>query len=153
MRAFHMFIIATTKPYIAQLATTPFKWDWDSNNWVPWMLHYPLWPPRANHPLIQLKLTKPPDSLSGSSTSTNRFRTFYRSPMPSTSNTMLNTRCHISFRWEKNFGCTCRKNALQGPIGSFSLSIMDLTSSPRMWVTIILRSKFPLSLAYSQCST
>jgi hypothetical protein len=88
------------------------------------MLHYPLWPPRPTHPLLQLKLTKPPSSLSGSNTSTNRFMIFYRSPMPSTSNAMINIGCHISFRWETKCGCTCRKNALQGPIGSFTHFVM-----------------------------
>jgi hypothetical protein len=34
-----MFNIATIEPYIAPLATTPFRWGWDSNHWVPWMLH------------------------------------------------------------------------------------------------------------------
>jgi hypothetical protein len=33
---------------------------------------------------------------------------------------MINIGCHISFRWATKFGCTCRKNALQDPIGSFS---------------------------------
>jgi hypothetical protein len=98
------------------------------------------------------ELTKPPGSLSGSNTSTNRFRIFYRSPMPSTSSTMINTGCHTSFRWETKFGCTCRKNALQGLIRSFIHSIMDLTPSPRLWVTIILSSTFPPSLACTQCS-
>jgi hypothetical protein len=141
------------EPYIAQLTTTPFRSGWDSNHWVPWMLHYLLRPPRSTHHLLQLKLTKPPGSLRGSNTSANRFRIFYRSPMPSTSNAMINTGCHISFRWETKCGCTCRKNALQGPIGSFAHSVMDLTPSPRLWVTIILSSTFPLSLACTQCST
>jgi hypothetical protein len=76
------------------------------------------------HLLLQLKLTKPPGSLSGSNTSTNRFRISYRSPMTSTSNTMINIGCHISFRWATKFGCTCRKNTLQDPIESFTHSIM-----------------------------
>jgi hypothetical protein len=147
-----MFNIATTEPYICQPATTRFRWGWDSNHWVPWMLHYPLQTPRPTHPLFQLKLTKPNDSLRGSNTSANRFRIFYRIPMPSTSSTMINTRCHISFRWEIMFGFTCRKNALQGPIRIFSHSVMDLTPSPRLWVIMILSSTFPLSLAYTQCS-
>jgi hypothetical protein len=116
------------------------------------MLHYPLQSPRPTHLLPQLKLTKPPSSLIRSNTSANRFRICYRSPMPSTSNTMINTRCHISFRWETKFGCTCRNNALQGPIGSFAHSVMGHTPSPR-WVIILLSSTFPLSLAYTQCST
>jgi hypothetical protein len=108
------------------------------------MLHYPFWSPRKTRPMLKLKLTKPPGSLSASNTSTNRFMIFYRSPMPSTSSAMISTRCHTSFRWETNFGCTCRKNALQGPIRSFFHSVMDLTPSPRSWVTILLSSTFSL---------
>ena len=148
-----MLNIATIKPYIAQPATTPFKWDWDSNHWVPWMLHYPLRPPRTTHPLLQLKLTKPPGSLSGSSTSANRFRISYKSPMTSTSSAMINIGCHISFRCATKFGCTCRKNALQDPIRRFTHSIMGHTPSPRPWGIIIFSSTFLLSLAYSRCST
>jgi hypothetical protein len=64
------------------------------------------------HLLFQLKLTKPHGSLRGSSTSTNRFKISYRSPMTSTNNAMINIRCHISFWWETKFGFTCIKNAL-----------------------------------------
>jgi hypothetical protein len=110
-----MFKIATTKPYIAQPATTPFRLGWDSNHCVPWMLHYLLRPTRLIHLLLQLKLTKPPGSLSGSSTSANTFKIFYKSLMPSTSNVMINTRCHISFRLETKCGCMCKKNSLKGP--------------------------------------
>jgi hypothetical protein len=60
-------------------------------------------------------VTKTPISLRGSNTSSNRFRIFYRSPMPSTSSAMINTGCHTSFRWETKFGCTCRKEHLTGP--------------------------------------
>jgi hypothetical protein len=148
-----MFNIATIDPYIDQLATTPFRWDWDSNHSFPWILQYPLRPPRLTCHLLPLKLTKPPSSLSGYNTSTNRFRIFYRSPMPSASNAMINIGCHISFRWEIKFGCTYRKNALQGPIESLSHSVMDLTLSPRLWVTMLLNSTFPLSLACTQYST
>jgi hypothetical protein len=117
------------------------------------MLHFPLRSPRPTHLLLQLKLTKPPGSLRGSSTSTNRFRISYRSPMTSTNNAMINIGCHISFRWATKFGCTCRKNALQDPIGSFTHSIMGCTLSPRPWGIIILSSTFLLSLACTQCST
>jgi hypothetical protein len=116
------------------------------------MLHYPLRTPRKICPMLQLKLTKPPGSLSGSNASANRFMIFYRSPMPSTSNAMINTGCHTSFRWETKFGCTCIKNALQGPIGSFVHSAMDLTPSPRLWETTLLSSTFPPSLACIECS-
>jgi hypothetical protein len=152
MRAFLISSIATTKPCIAQLATTPFKWGWDSNHWFPYMLHFPLRSPRLTHLLLQLKLKKPPGSLSGSNTSTKRFRISYRSPMTSTNSAMINIRCRISFRWVTKFGCTCRKNALQDPIRSFSHSVMDHTLSPRLWWIILLSSTFLLSLACTQCS-
>jgi len=153
MRVFPMFNISLTKPCITQLATAPSRWGWDSNHWAPWMLRYPCWPPQPNSPLIHKKLTKPPSSLRRSSTSANRFRIFFRILMPSTSSAMINIGCHICFRWEIKFGCTGRKNALQGPIGSFAHSVMGRTPSPRLWVTMILSSTFPLSLAYTQSST
>jgi hypothetical protein len=153
MRVFPMSNIATNKPYIDQLTTTPFRWGWDSSHWAPWMLHYPWKTPWSTHPLLHQKLTKPPSSLSGSSTSFNRFSIFYRSPMPSTINTLINSRCHISFRWVTKFGCTCRNNALHGPIEIFTHSDMGLTPSPRMWVTMFLCSTFPLSFAYTHSST
>jgi hypothetical protein len=56
------------------------------------------------------------------------------------------------FQVGEKFGCTCRKNALQGPIRSFSHSGMGHTPSPRLWVTMILCSTFPLSLACTQSS-
>ena len=139
--------IATTKPCIAQPAIAPFRWGWDSNHWVPYMLHYPLRSPRPTHLLLQLKLTKPPSSLSRSNTSANRFRISYRSLMTSTNNAMINIGCCISFRWGINFGCTCKKNALQDPIGSFNHSVMGCTPSPRLWVIMLSISTFLFSLA------
>jgi hypothetical protein len=94
-------------------------------------------------PLLQLKLKNPTGSLRGYSTCSNRFRIFYRSPIPSKNNAMINTRCHISFILETNFGFSYRKNALQVPIKSFTHSILDITPSPRLWVTMILSSTFP----------
>jgi hypothetical protein len=116
------------------------------------MLHFPLRSPQPTHILLQLKLTKPSGSLRKSITSANRFRISYRSPMTSTNNTMINIGCRISFRWVTKFGCTCRKNALQDPIGSFTHSIMGRTLSPRSWGIIILSSTFLLSLVCTQCS-
>ena len=116
------------------------------------MLHYPLRSLQPTHLLLQLKLTKPHGSLSGSNTSTNRFKISYRSPMTSTNSAMINIGCHISFRWATKFGCTCRKNALQGLIGIFVHSIIDLIPSLRLWLKMILISTFPPSLACSQCS-
>ena len=117
------------------------------------MFHFPFQSPRLTHLLLQLKLKKPPSSLSRSSTSTNRFKISYRSLMTSTSNAMINIGCHISFRWETKFGCTCRKNALQDPIGSFAHSVMGRTPSPRLWGIMLLHSTLLLSLAYTQSST
>jgi hypothetical protein len=142
-----MFNTTTIEPYIAQPITTPFRWGWHFNHWVPWMFHYPLRPPKKTSPMLQLKLKNPLGSLSGSNTSTNRFKIFYRSPIPSTSNTMINIRCHTILRWETKFGCTCRKNTLHGPTRIFVHSTMDLTPSPRLWETMILISTFPPSLA------
>jgi hypothetical protein len=88
------------------------------------MLHFPLQSAQPTHLLFQLKLTKPPGSLRGYSTSSKRFRISYKIPMTSTNNAMINIECHISLRWETKFGCTCRKNALQDPIRSFAHSIM-----------------------------
>jgi hypothetical protein len=153
MRAFPISNIATIEPYIAQLATTPFMWGWDSNHWVPYMLHFPLWSPRPTHLLLQLKLTKPPGSLIGSNTSANRFSMSYRSLMTSISTAMINIGSHISFRWVTKFGCTCRKNILQDPIGNFAHSVMGRTPSPRLWGIMLLSSTFLLSLACTQCST
>jgi hypothetical protein len=147
-----MLNTTTTDQYIAQPATTPFRWGWDFNHWVPWMLQYPLRTPRKTPPMLQLKLTNPPGSLSGSNTFSNRFKIFYRSPMPITSRTMINTGCHTSFRWETKFGCTCINNTLQSPMGSLIHSIMDLTQSPMLWEIMLLSSTFPHSLACIQCS-
>jgi hypothetical protein len=58
-----------------------------------------------------------------------------------------------NFRSVTKFGCTCRKNALQDPIRSFSHLIMGPTPSPRPWGIIILSSTFLISLSYAQCST
>jgi hypothetical protein len=116
------------------------------------MLHYPLRSPRPTHLLLQLKLKKLPVLLSGPNTSVNMFIISYKSPKTSTSSSMINTGCHISFRWVKKFGFTCRKNALQDPIRSFYHFVMGRTPSPRLWVIMFSISTFLLSLAYTQCS-
>jgi hypothetical protein len=117
------------------------------------MFHFPLRSPRSTHILLQLKLTKTPGSLRGSITSTNKFKISYRSPMTSSNSAMINIECCISFRWVTKFGCTCRKSALQDPIGSLAHSIMGRTLSPRPWGIIILSSTFLFSLACTQCLT
>ena len=64
--------------------------------------------------------------------------------MTSTNNAMINIGRRISFKWATKFGCTCKKNASQGPIGILVHSIMDLKPSPRLSVTMLLSSTFPL---------
>jgi hypothetical protein len=95
-----MFSIATTGLSIAPPNIAPFRWGCDSNPWVPLMLHYLLQPHRQTLPMFNLRWTKPPDSLSRFSTSTNKSMRFCRKPMLSTSNAMINTGYHTSFRWE-----------------------------------------------------
>ena len=132
MRSFPMSNIATTEPCIAPPATTLFKWGWDSNHWVPYMLHFPLWSPRLTHLQLQMKLTKPPGSLRRSNTSTNRFRISYISPMTSTRNTMINIGCHTSSKWVTKFGYICRSSTSMEPIARFACSDMGHTPSLRM---------------------
>jgi hypothetical protein len=115
------------------------------------MLHYPLCPRRKHRPMLKLKPTKTPGSLKKSNTSMNKFMIFCISPIPSTRNSMINTRCHTSFKWEIKFRCICKKNSLHDPIRIFVHSTMDLTPSPSMWVTILLSSTFLPSLDFTHC--
>jgi hypothetical protein len=147
-----MFNTTTIEPYIAQPTTTPFRWGWDFNHWVPWMLHYPLHPPRKTRRMLQLKLTKPPRFIERIQHIHQQVQDILQKSNAKYKQHHDQHRCHTSFRWETKFGCTCRKNALQGLIGSFVHSVMDLTPSPRLWVTILLSSTFPPSLACTQCS-
>jgi hypothetical protein len=126
MRVSPMFNTTTIDPFIARPTTVPFRWGWDFNHWVPLMSHYPLHPHRKNHPMLNLRLTKPPSLLNGFNTSDNRSMIFYRNPMLSTNNAMINTGCHTSFRWETRSGCICRKSTLQDPIRSLSTSLWTL---------------------------
>jgi hypothetical protein len=118
MRVFPMFNTTTVEPYISPPTITPFRWGWDFNHWLPWMFHYPLWLPKKTRRMLQ-KLTKKPDSLRKSITSANGFVIFYKSPMQSTSNVMINTGCHTSFRWGTKFGCTCRKTLYKASLEDF----------------------------------
>jgi hypothetical protein len=79
------------------------------------MLHYPLRSPRPTHLLLQLKLTKPPGSLSGSSTSVNRFRISYRSPMTSTSKRHDQHRVPHKFQVGDKVWLHLQKERLTGP--------------------------------------
>jgi hypothetical protein len=147
-----MFNTVTTGLSIAPPTIAHFRWGWDSNPWVPLMLHYLLPPHRQTLPMFSLRLTKPPDSLSGFNTSTNRSRRFCRNPMLSTSNTMINTGYRTSFRLETKSGYICRRSVSQGPIRSSTHFSMGLTLSPRLWVAMLLSSTLHPSLACTQCS-
>jgi hypothetical protein len=152
MKFFPMFNTSTTRLSIAPLAIAHFRWGWDSNPWVPLMLHYLLQPHRNNIPMFSLRPTKPPYLLSEFNTFANRSMRFYIKLMKSTSNVVIKTRYHTSFRWETRSGCICRKSTLQGPIRSFSHFAMGLTLSPRLWVAMLLSSTLYPSLACTQCS-
>jgi hypothetical protein len=152
MRVSPTFITVTKGLSIAPSSIAHFKWGWDSNPWVPLMLHYLLQPQRQTLPMFILRPTKTPDSLSRFRTFANRSMRFSKKPMLITSNSMINTGYRTSFRLETRFGYICRKSILQGPIGSSAYFFMDLTLSPRLWVAILLSSKLHPSLACNQCS-
>jgi hypothetical protein len=147
MRVSPMFNTITTGLYIAPLIIAHFRWGWDSNPWVPLMLHYLLQPNKQTLTMFSLRLTKPPDSLSVFNTSTNTSMRFCRKPMLSTRSTMINIGYRTSFRLETRSGYICRKSILQGPIRSSTHFTMGLTLSPRLWVTMILSSTLHPSLA------
>jgi hypothetical protein len=147
-----MFSTATTGLSIAQLAIAHFRWGWDSNPWVPLMLHYLLQPHRKNLPIFSLRPTNPPVSLSRFNTSANRSMRFCRRPMLTTSSAMINTEYRTSFRRDTRSGYICRKTGLQGPIGSSSHFAMGLTLSPRLCIAMLLSSTFHPSLACTRCS-
>jgi hypothetical protein len=106
-----MFNTNTTWLSIAPTNIDPFRWGWDSNPWVPLMLHYLLQPHKQILPMFILRSKNPLDSFSRFTTSSNRSMIFSRNPMLSTSNTMINTRYHTSFRWETRPGYICRNNS------------------------------------------
>jgi hypothetical protein len=121
-----MFNTTTKWLSIAPPTIAHFRCGWDSNPWVPFMLHYLLQPHRKNLHMFNLKPTNPLDSLSGFKTSANRSMRFCINPMLSTSDAMINTKYCTSFRWETRSGYICRKIALQGPIGRSVHFIVDL---------------------------
>jgi hypothetical protein len=102
--------------------------------------------------MFSLRSTKPLDLLSGFNTSANRSMRFYRNLMLSTRSSMINTGYHTSFRWDTRSGYICRNKSLQYPIGSSVHFDMGITLSTRLWVTMLLSSTLPPSLACTQCS-
>jgi hypothetical protein len=147
-----MFKTVTTRLSIAPPTIPHFRWDWDSNPWVPLMLHYLRKPHRQILPMFSLRPKKPPDSLRGFITSANRSMIFCRKPMLSKISTMINIGSRTNFRLETSSGYTCRRSVLHVPIKSFTHFSMGLTPSPRLWVTMLLSSTLHHSLAYTQCS-
>jgi hypothetical protein len=147
MRVFPMFKKTTTWICIAPPTIDNFKWGWDSNPWVPLMLHYLLKPHIHNLPMFSLRSIKPPDSLIELNTYANRSMIFYRNPMLSTSIAMINTKYHTCFRWETRFGYICRKNTLHGTIKSLVHFTVGLILSDILWEITILSSTLPHSLA------
>jgi hypothetical protein len=135
-----MFNTVTIGLSIALSIIAHFRWGWDSNPWVPWMFHYLLPPQNNTLPMFNLRPKNPLVSLSGFITYTNRSRRFFRNPMLSTSNIMINIGYHTSFRLETNSGYICRRSVSRGPIERFSHFSMGVTLSPRLWVKMILRS-------------
>jgi hypothetical protein len=144
--------IGTTGLSIVPPSMAHFKWVSDSYPWDPLMLHFLLPPHKQTLPLISLRMTKTPNSLSGFNTSTNKSRIFCINPMLSTSSAMINTGYHTSFRLVTNYGYIFRRSISSGPIRSFSHFIMGLTLSPRLWVEILLISTLHPSLVCIQSS-
>jgi hypothetical protein len=132
MRVSPMFNTITIGLSIAPPAIAHFRWGWDSNPWVPFMLHYLLKPHKQNLPMFSLRMKNPPDSLNGFNTSTNGSMRFCRKSILSTSGIMINIGYHTSFRLEIRSGYICRKSVLQGPIEISTHFTMGLTLSPRL---------------------
>jgi hypothetical protein len=147
-----MFITATSGLSIAPSTIAHFRWGWNSNPWVPLMLHYLLPLHRKNIPMFILRPKKTPDSLSGFNTSTNRSMRFCRNPMLSTSITMINTWYRTIFRWETRSCYVFRKRSLHFPIEISTHFTMCLTLSLRLWVAMFLSSTLHPSLDCTQCS-
>jgi hypothetical protein len=148
----HISNTVTTRLSVVPPSIAHFKWVWDSNHWDPLILHFLFPLHRHNLPLISLRSTKPPDSLSRFITSANRSRRFCRNPMLSTSNAMINMGYQSSFILVTKSDYICRWSISLGPIRTFSHFVMGLTLSPKLWVEIILSSTLHPSLACIQYS-
>lgn len=127
-----MFIISKTKLSIAQLATSPFRWGWDSNQYVPLMWSYHLQLLNQIQLMSSLKLTRITNSLSTFSTSTNNSMTYWIEAIPSMSNIIINIDCHISSKWVTKFGYVCRRSALLDSTTSFAYFAMVQTPLTRL---------------------
>jgi hypothetical protein len=132
MRVSPMYNTTTTRLSIAQPATTPFKWAWDSSHYVPLTSLCHLWLLRKIQLMSILRMTRQTTSLSTFNTSTNRFMTSWIEPMLSTSSDMINIRCHRTSRWATKCGCICKRSTSLDPTTSFVCSNMGRTLSPRL---------------------
>jgi len=140
MRASPMFSTSTTRLSIARLATTLFRWSWDSSHYVPLMLPCHLQLRMKIRLISSLKHIRQTTSLNTSNIFSSRPTTFWRNQILSTSNDMINM---------INSCCISKRNDLPEPIGKPEHSDMVLTPLPTPWETMHLSSTFPHPLAYT----
>ena len=147
-----MFNTTTTELSTARLATTLFRWAWDSSHYVSlmWPCHLQLFMQILL--MSSLRQIRHTTSMSTYNIFTSRSMTFWRNQMPRTSNNMINIERHTSLRWATKSGCIYKRNTLPEPIGNSDHSDMVLTPLPRLWETMHLILAFPHSLARTQCS-
>jgi hypothetical protein len=69
--------------------------------------------------MSSLRRIRETTSLSTFNTSANRFMTFWTEPMLSTSNDMINIRCHTTSKWATKCGCICKSSTSLDPTVSF----------------------------------
>lgn len=139
MKSSPMSNTTTTKLSIAQLAITLFRWDWDSNQYVPLMWPYHLQLLQQIQLMSALKFTE-------LNTYAIKSMTYWIEIILSTSIIMIIVGCQTSSRLATKFGYICRSVSL-GLIAIFACSDMGLTPSLRMKGKILLSSSFHHSLA------
>jgi len=131
---------------------TLFRWDWDSNHYVPLMWPYHLHLLQKIRLMSSLKPTRIKNSLNAFNTSASKSMTYWIESMLSTSNVVISTGCHTSSRWATKFGYISRRSASLGPTASFARSDMGLTPSLRLCGTMLSSSAFYHSLGCTLCS-
>lgn len=122
----YYIVVAQVELSITQLSTTPFRWAWDFNHWVPLMLHFPLQLHRKKLYMFNLNLKKLPSLMNEFNISMRRSMIYYKKLILSANDAMINTQCHTNFKWEIRFGCIYRRNTLQMPIISFTNLLWNL---------------------------
>jgi hypothetical protein len=111
-----MFNIATTEPYIAQPTTTPFRWVG-----IPTIGSHGCCTTSCGHPKNSSPAPTKADKATWFIEQIQHIHQQVQDILQEVQcqvqvSAMINTGCHISFRWETKCGYTCRKNTLQGPI-------------------------------------